>query len=271
MSHWCTAFTIRSKRNSHVGKRTRWKVNVAPMSESHEVPTDSHSVTYLQAAQLVSDLHQRAAFDIPALLRELLDGATHLVPGAQYAGVTVTQRRPLAETASATHNYPVRLDEIQNRSQQGPSLAAATLQDNVRIDDLAADDRWPLFRQEALACTPVRSVISVGMLREGSTAATLNFYAEPAQAFDDDSVNMALVFAAYTGLVWNMMRRDLQFRAALISRDVIGQAKGRMVERLGIDAAEAFEMLKLMSQDANTPLAVVARRVADGDARPSPG
>lgn len=239
------------------------------MAESNDVSMDSQSAMYLQAAQLVSDLHRRAAFDIPALLRELLDGATKLVPGAQYAGVTVTQRRPLAETASATHNYPVRLDEIQNRSQQGPSLTAATLQENVRVDDLAADSRWPLFRQEALARTPVRSVLSVGMLREGSTAASLNFYAEPAHAFDDYSFNMALVFATHTGLVWNMMRRDLQFRSALISRDVIGQAKGRMIERFNIDATEAFEMLKLMSQDANTPLAVVAQGIVAGDVWPS--
>ena len=57
------------------------------------------------------------------------------------------------------------------------------------------------------------------------------------------------------------MRRDQQFRVALVSRDVIGQAKGRLMERFDIDAAEAFERLKQMSQDGNTPIAQVAQRV----------
>ncbi len=42
-----------------------------------------------------------------------------------------------------------------------------------------------------------------------------------------------------------------------------------MMERFNIDAAEAFAMLKLMSQDSNTPLAMVARRVVAGDISPS--
>jgi AmiR/NasT family two-component response regulator len=45
----------------------------------------------------------------------------------------------------------------------------------------------------------------------------------------------------------------------------IGQAKGRLMERFDIDAAEAFERLKQMSQDRNTPIAQVAQRVAGGD------
>lgn len=237
------------------------------MPESNEFSLDSSSAGYLKATRLVSGLHQRASSDIPVLLHDVIELAAELVPGAQYAAVTVTRRRPLVETASATHNYPVLLDEIQNRFQQGPGLSAAASQDCVRVDDLSADDRWPRYRREALAQTPVRSVLSLGMLREGSTAAILNFYAEQARAFDEDSLNAGLVFATHAALVWDMTRRDQQFRAAVISRDVIGQAKGRMIERYDIDAAEAFAMLRQMSQDSNTPLAVVANRVAAGDFR----
>jgi hypothetical protein len=230
---------------------------------------DSRSAMYLQATQLVSDLHRRSSFDLPAMLRALIEGAAESVPGAQYAGITVTQRRLPPETASATHRYPVLLDEIAARCQQGPCLTAAAMQEIVRIDDLLGDDRWPLYRQETLAQTPIRSVLSFGMLREGGTAAALTFYAEQTNAFDDCAVDVGLIFSTHAALVWNMMRRDQQFRAAVISRDVIGQAKGRMMERFNIDASEAFQMLKLMSQDSNTPLAAVARRVVTGDIWPS--
>ena len=95
--------------------------------------------------------------------------------------------------------------------------------------------------------------------------AALNFYAESPDVFDDESVNLGLIFATHAALIWNMMRRDQQFRVALVSRDIIGQAKGRLMERFDIDAAEAFERLKQMSQDANTPIAQVAQRVTGSD------
>jgi ANTAR domain/GAF domain len=233
--------------------------------KTEELYGDSRTAMYLQVTQFVAELHQRASFDTPALLSGLITGAAESVPGAQYAGITVTQRRRGIDTAAATHRYPVILDEIQGRYQQGPCLTAAALQESVRIDDLVGDDRWPLYRGAALKQTPIRSILSFAMFKEGASAAALNFYAESPDVFDDESVNLGLIFATHAALIWNMMRRDQQFRVALVSRDIIGQAKGRLMERFDIDAAEAFERLKQMSQDANTPIAQVAQRVADGD------
>jgi hypothetical protein len=232
---------------------------------TEKLKVGSQSAMFLQAAQLIAEIHQRASFDTAALLRDLIEGATESVPGAQYAGITVTQRRRRSQTAAATHRYPVMLDEIQSRYQQGPCLTAAAQHDSVRIDDLDADDRWPLYREEALKQTPIRSILSFGMLQDGGTNASLNFYAEPVHAFTDGSVNLGLIFATHTALVWNMMRRDQQFRSALVSRDIIGQAKGMLMERFGIDAAGAFELLKRVSQESNTPLAQIGQRVITGD------
>ena len=233
--------------------------------KSEELYLDSQTATYMQATQFVADLHRRASFDTPALLSGLIAGAAESVPGAQYAGITVAQRRRGIESAAATHRYPVMLDDIQGRYQQGPCLTAAASQESVRVDDLVCEDRWPLYRGAALRQTPIRSILSLGMFKEGVSAAALNFYAESPDVFDDESVNLGLIFATHAALVWNMMRRDQQFRVALVSRDVIGQAKGRLMERFGIDAAEAFEWLKQVSQDGNTPIAQVARRVTSGD------
>lgn len=225
----------------------------------------SQTASFLQAAQLVSDLQQRASANTDALLRKLIIGAAESVPGAQYAGISVTKRQRFCETAAATHRYPAVLDEIQDRHEQGPCLSAAVQQDRVRVDDLGADQRWPRYREEALKQTPIRSVLSFGMFGDSQTTASLNFYAEPANAFDDGSVNLGLLFATHTALVWNMLRRDQQFRTALFSRDLIGQAKGMLMERFDIDAAAAFALLTRMSQESNTPVAQVAKQVVAGD------
>jgi AmiR/NasT family two-component response regulator len=103
------------------------------------------------------------------------------------------------------------------------------------------------------------------MFREGATTAALNFYAEPVNAFDDGSVDLGLIFATHTALVWNMVQREQQFRTALVSRDNIGQAKGMLMERFDIEAAGAFELLKRVSQESNTPVAQIAQRVVTGD------
>ncbi|HEY3996989.1 MAG TPA: ANTAR domain-containing protein, partial [Mycobacterium sp.] len=47
------------------------------------------------------------------------------------------------------------------------------------------------------------------------------------------------------------------------SRDIIGQAKGMIMERFTIDAIRAFELLKRLSQNSNTALAVVASRLVE--------
>lgn len=50
-------------------------------------------------------------------------------------------------------------------------------------------------------------------------------------------------------------------RRALETRDVIGQAKGMIMERFGISAEAAFVLLKNLSQEANVRLVEIARRL----------
>ena len=51
-------------------------------------------------------------------------------------------------------------------------------------------------------------------------------------------------------------------RLALGSRDVIGQAKGILMERYRITADEAFERLRVVSQHSNRKLAAIAEQLA---------
>jgi AmiR/NasT family two-component response regulator len=91
--------------------------------------------------------------------------------------------------------------------------------------------------------------------------AALNFYAEQPRAFDHGAIEIGLIFAAHTAIAWNMLKRDDQFRSALESRDIIGQAKGMLMERFHIDAVHAFELLKRLSQESNLQLVEVARQL----------
>jgi AmiR/NasT family two-component response regulator len=59
--------------------------------------------------------------------------------------------------------------------------------------------------------------------------------------------------------------RATQFRSALASRDIIGQAKGMLMERYQTNAAEAFALLRRLSQQSNTPVREIAAKLVEVD------
>ena len=131
----------------------------------------------------------------------------------------------------------------------------------VAIEDLSTETRWPRYRDAALPLTPIRSILSFRLFSDGKGLAALNLYAEGAHKFDEESVELGLIFAAHTSVAWNTMRRTEQFRSALASRDVIGQAKGILMERFAIDAFAAFDLLRRLSQESNVKLIDIAEKV----------
>jgi GAF domain-containing protein len=229
-------------------------------------PLEAHSA-YRRIAEIVRALHDRPESDSDNVIAELAEHAAAEIPGAQYAGVTVTTNRKVVDTPAATHRYAVVLDQIQQRHQEGPCLASAWEKQTVHITDLEKDFRWPRYRKDALAETPIRSIIAFQLFIADHSMGALNMYAEHPNAFSSESEEVGLIFATHSAVVWNSARRDEQFRLALSSRDGIGQAKGMIMERYGIGSIQAFEMLRKLSQDSNVPLARIAQELV---ARSSP-
>lgn len=223
----------------------------------------SRRLVATELAALVHDMQQRQDPDFDTVLTELSDSAVKSVPGADYAAITVVDRDAGVRTAAATHPYARQVDEIQLRHHDGPCLAAAWEHHTVYVADLATDERWPHYSQEAIATTPIRSVLSFQVFVDDHEMGALNFYADHAHAFTDESREVGLIYATHTAIAWGLLRRDEQFRSALASRDLIGQAKGVIMERFNVDAVHAFELLKRLSQDSNIRLVEIARRLIE--------
>ena len=220
----------------------------------------------MQLAELAREL-QESLPDVETVLSELTHSAVECLPGADYAGITVATRDGKVRTLAATGRYPALLDEIQQRHCGGPYLSAAWEHHLIRIDNLAADLRWPNYCRDALKETPVRSILSFQLFADRHSTGALNFYAEAPHVFDTDAEQLGLILATHIALAWSMLRREEQFRIALASRDSIGQAKGMVMERFKIDAVQAFELLKRLSQSSNTPLVAVARQLVEAEER----
>lgn len=213
---------------------------------------------HLRVAELVRGLHNRPDTASDTVVAELAEHAAVEIPGAQYAGITLSRSAKQIETPAATHHWPLLLDKIQQRHQEGPCLSAAWEEKTVHVDDLQTEERFPNYRRDALAETPIRSIMAFQMFIAGETIGALNVYSEQPGAFEQESRSLGLIFAAHTSVAWNSARRDEQFRRALSSRDMIGQAKGMIMERYGVNAVQAFELLRKLSQDSNVPLIQVA-------------
>ena len=220
-----------------------------------------HNDITLRFAELLRDLERSQPADTESALRELTVMAAGAVPGTIAAGITLVDRDGKVRSVASSDPVAETVDDIQDRTKEGPCLTSAWEQHTVRVNDVAAEVRWPLFCRETLQSTPVRSAQSFQLFRHRESMGALNFYGGLPGTFDDESLELGLTLAAHIAIAWNLLLRDDQFRSALASRDVIGQAKGILMERFGIDAVAAFDLLKKLSQESNTPLAALADKV----------
>ncbi|WP_139830869.1 GAF and ANTAR domain-containing protein [Mycobacterium paraense] len=227
------------------------------------MPNDASTVV-AQLTDMIADL-DRHGTETTVGLRELVGSGARQVAGCQYAGITLADKTKTVSNVAATHRYPMVLDAIQNRYGEGPCLEAVWQHHVMHVEDLNVDRRWPNYQRQALEQTPIRSILSYELFTDNGSMAALNFYAEHPHAFTDESLEIGGIFATHVALAWSIMRRQDQFRSALASRDVIGQAKGVIMERFNLDAVEAFELLARLSQQSNTKLIEIARSLIDSE------
>ena len=98
----------------------------------------------------------------------------------------------------------------------------------------------------------------------------LNYYSRTPGGLDDADRDVALVFATHAAVALRGAQvmeaaelRASQLGEAVRSRDVIGQAKGILMERRGLTADEAFDTLRRTSQDLNVKLRDLAQTLAE--------
>lgn len=237
------------------------------MTEFAQPPAD-YGVLHRRIVDHVRGMYERSDGDADRVASDLVESAVADIPGAQYAGITVIKKRRRVHTEAATHDFPEVLDRIQQRHQQGPCLTNQWEQHMVRIPDLAAETRWPAYCRDALSATPIRSSLSFELFNGDEMLSALNIFAEDVDAFTDATEDIGMVFAAHAALAWSSVRKDHQFASALASRDIIGQAKGIIMERYQINAVYAFHILRKLSQESNIPLAQIAQRLVVADFDP---
>jgi GAF domain-containing protein len=215
-------------------------------------------------AQRMAELARAAAAprSVDDVLSDVTAAAMELIPGAHTAGVLLIGKGGKFDSVANTSDLPHRLDELQMLFNEGPCVEAALDELIVRTDDFRSEQRWPRYAA-AVVEIGILSGLSFKLYTSDRTAGALNLFSFKTNAFDAEDETTGVVLAAHAAAAILASRHGEQLRSALSTRDRIGQAKGIIMERYGVDEVKAFEMLRQLSQDSNTRLIDIAQRVID--------
>ena len=198
--------------------------------------------------------------DLEGTLVAILTAATSAISGADEAGLnllTSGRFEPQATLGAA----PPQLDSLQQRTGTGPCIDSSRDQVSVHIDDFSTERRWPNFAASAVKLG-IHAMLCVPLWVDDRRLGSLSLYAHSAAAFDDSSKRLADLYATHGAVALLEAQRADQLQRAIVSRDVIGQAKGILMERHRITADQAFTLLKGVSQKLNAKITEVAETLA---------
>jgi GAF domain-containing protein len=149
------------------------------------------------------------------------------------------------------------VDEAQYETGQGPCLSSLYEHQTERLSDMRDCQRWPNLAARASELG-VGSMLAVQLFVHGDNLGALNLHSRQPDAFSDDSEQVALMFAAHAAVAFAAAQAQEQMQTAVDRRDLIGQAKGVLIERYKITGQEAFRLLVVASQTTNIKLYDVA-------------
>ena len=198
--------------------------------------------------------------DVAKTLTAIVHAAAGTVPGAQHASISSILNRREVHTPAATSDLSRAVDRAQYTTGQGPCLDTLYDHETVRVSDLATEQRWPEFAKEARQLG-AGSRLSLQLYVHGDDLGALNLLNDERDAFGDDSERIGLLFAAHAGVAMADAQEQQHLRKAIDSRDLIGQAKGILMERYKMSADQAFALLVRVSQAANRKLVNVCEEL----------
>ena len=190
-------------------------------------------------------------------LQSIVEAAPKVVPGARWAGISLVQGTKIVSEVPTSRSV-AELDQLQSDLNQGPCLTALREYHTVHIDDMRTETRWPDFGREALQ-RGTRSMLSFQLFVRSENLGALNLYSDEPGAFSEDSFLIGEILAQHAAVAMIGAAAETQFENALATRDVIGQAKGMLMQRDNLTGLQAFSLLTRASQQTNIKLVDVAR------------
>jgi transcriptional regulator with GAF, ATPase, and Fis domain len=202
-------------------------------------------------------------------LTVITQGAVDLIPGTEFSALVVPVAPGQLEARAISGELTPQVIALQNEVGEGPCLDTVSQPGPVWVPDLPGETRWPQFSAAATRLG-VGSMLCTPLVAQNRVYGSLSLASGRPHAFDEESQALATVFAANTtiALVGQEWRRNMT--AALTSRDVIGQAKGILMERYRLTPDAAFALLVKASQHSHIKLRIISEELCRTGELPIP-
>lgn len=176
-------------------------------------------------------------------------------------------------TAASSGDMATELDEVQYAADEGPCIDA--MKTGTETHSFPLDlQRWERFGKSAQGYG-VEGMYSLPLKTGEKTIGALNVYSLHSEAPDESDRWTARNFARHASVLLanssayaDARRYGEQLMEAVRTRDVIGQAKGILMEREGLTSDQAFDALREISQRSNVKLRDVAQEVVASIQKP---
>ncbi len=213
----------------------------------------------------------RALFSEPTVqttLQRIVDLAADTIDGCDAAGVLLVDKGRIV--AGAWSNDLVRqVETLEYELGEGPCVDAIRKQPVFESADLRdAISQWPRFAPRALEAG-VASLLGFRLFLAEDTLGALDLYSYRPGALDETSRAIGTVLASHAAMALagaQLREHDLDtvagLREALLTRDLLGQAKGILMATRHVDADAAFDLLIEASQNQNIKVRTIAETVA---------
>jgi transcriptional regulator with GAF, ATPase, and Fis domain len=196
------------------------------------------------------------------------------VPGVEWASISEGRNGTFA-TVAATDEGACAVDAIQYELGTGPCVDAIREDVTFRTGDLLNDSRWPQFGQRASETHHVHSMLSFRLyLEDDDRIAGLNLYSTEKDAFDDEAETVGSLVATHGALAIaaaSAREHAAHLRRALETNREIGMAMGVLMTTYKCTRRQAFDLLRIASQNTNRKLVDVAIEVTDTGTLDLPG
>jgi transcriptional regulator with GAF, ATPase, and Fis domain len=201
--------------------------------------------------------------DLLTLLQRVVEIAHDAIDGADSTSLTI-DLGGRTYTAVHTDDRTLRVDSEQYDAGDGPCLEASRTGTVVLVNADDPEDRWPRFTAAARE-EEILSFLAAPLITGEQSLGSFNLYGRAQSAFDTlDAEILELLTTTVSRTLGDFARfksaRDVadSIQRALQTRAPIEQAKGILMALHGVDADEAFDLLRRESQATNTRLHTVA-------------
>ena len=206
-------------------------------------------------------------FDAIDFLHTLTERCVELLE-VDAVGILLADQRGALNLVAASTERARMLELFQLQDEEGPCLDCFHSGRPVECADLDQEpQRWPRFTVAARE-QGFSAVHAVPMRLREQIVGALNLFRISPGAIPEDAVELAQSFANVATIsilqVRALRHSEMvaeQLQNALNSRIIIEQAKGILAERLQMDVADAFSLMRTYARNSNQLLSDIADQV----------